>query len=186
MHQAPPSPQEHSRITERYGRYKTGFIAAVAVTVLLGLGMLASEMPFLAIIFSALGGYGSYLLFAEMQKSQKDLAGGIVTIFQGPIEKKEVTKNQFEMKSYLLFVDGENHRVKYEFYSGVELGDTVELHYTPHGRLSTFSRLLYRKGSEPLHDHGAAEPLCEVCQTPIDPASGLCPRCYWEEHTSPE
>ncbi|MBU1239637.1 hypothetical protein KKF84_11880 [Myxococcota bacterium] len=148
MFTAPASPEESRQIRDLVSRYRINFIIAAVLTCGFSLGMLVSGMLLPAIIFAGIGAYGSMLLFGRMKAFSAELMDATIMVFIGPIEKKELAVAYLAIKERLIFVDGENHRVPSVFFSGVDEGDTVELHFTHYVRHLTFARLLHRKGAQ--------------------------------------
>ncbi len=145
MFTAPATPEEIRQIHDRFRRYRTSFGIVAVITLGLSLGMIASHLVLPAIILAGVGAFGSMLLFGRMQTYKAALGEATLTVFRGPVEKKEQHPSSLGFKKHFLFVDGENHTVPEGFFFGVDVGDTVELHFCRYTRLLTFARLLGRK-----------------------------------------
>jgi hypothetical protein len=169
MFTAPASPEEHRQIRDQYTRYKTCLIITVAVTFSLSLGMIMTDMLLLALFFISIAAYGSMLLLNMVKTLKVEMDEAMIVVYQGTVEKKNQHTTYLKTKKHLIFVDGENHKVPSEFFSGVDEGDTIELHFTRYTKFLTFMRLLCRKDTQ-LQQLSPSSSIDQKAYSPPPPA----------------
>jgi hypothetical protein len=192
------TPQEFGLLQTKHKKTTQFRNGSIGVTAFIFLVFMASEMVFVALVLSAMGGFLIYYLQTKIKNLTLDLSETKLIIIQGRVEKKTSETYIADFGDFLLTVGEIELNVTKKQYDSIQKEDEISLRQTAHSKIITSIQFLHVPpqsqkieamfGQSQQNHQPHPTPVLNHCPScDIDLTVAKCPLCGWEkEEPHPE